>query len=364
MAIGNNLEYSLNNVDWQQDPVFSNLAEGGYPFVIRDANGCYIVSSFQILSDVVKLSLSDASGCKGNELNITISTDGIPTSKELLSHLNFNHLQLQFEEAVSLHAEIPQNMLTADPTIPGNLFIHYVAGNNFTIPGAADLIELRFTALEEGNSSISWSGNSFVRMDNYEDRPIMTENASIAIDLGTDFSFDGINQACQGDPISIGLIADGAYDALEWYNPSGELLTSGSTLLIPDANYSDGGLYSVILYSNGNCSREKSIDITIELCNFEPGIPNAFRPTSFPPNNTFKPVFGPVIPESFEMMVFNSWGQQIFTTNDFSLGWDGTYKGQPQPQGNYVYVIRYNIAPTTLGSGLTKEVRGSVLLIR
>lgn len=364
IAIGNNLEYSLNNVDWQQDPVFSDLAEGDYPFVIRDAKGCYIVSSFQILSDVVKLSLSDGSGCKGNELTITISTDGIPSSKELLSHLNFNHLQLQFEEAVSLHAEITQNMLTADPSIPGNLLIHYVAGNNFTIPGAADLIELRFTALEEGNSSISWSGNSFIRMGNYEYRPILTENASIAIDLGTDFSFEGINQACQGEPISIGLIADGTFDALEWYNPSGEFLTSGSSLLIPEANYSDGGLYSVILYSNGNCNREKSIEITIELCDFEPGIPNAFRPASYPPNNTFKPVFGPVIPESFEMMIFNSWGQQIFTTNDFSLGWDGTYKGQAQPQGNYVYVVRYNIAATTLGSGLTKEVRGSVLLIR
>ena len=35
--------------------------------------------------------------------------------------------------------------------------------------------------------------------------------------------------------------------------------------------------------------------------------------------------------------VFNRWGQIIYTTNRMGEGWDGTYKGEFQPNGAYVY---------------------------
>jgi gliding motility-associated-like protein len=35
--------------------------------------------------------------------------------------------------------------------------------------------------------------------------------------------------------------------------------------------------------------------------------------------------------------VFNRWGQLIFTTSKIGDGWDGTYKGEYQPVGAYVY---------------------------
>jgi gliding motility-associated-like protein len=53
-------------------------------------------------------------------------------------------------------------------------------------------------------------------------------------------------------------------------------------------------------------------------------------------NDVFK-VYSNVV-QSMHLVIFNQWGEKIFETTDISAGWDGTYKGKPQPIGVYVYV--------------------------
>ncbi|MEO7989488.1 MAG: gliding motility-associated C-terminal domain-containing protein [Chryseolinea sp.] len=67
--------------------------------------------------------------------------------------------------------------------------------------------------------------------------------------------------------------------------------------------------------------------------------PTAFSPRgNEPKNQTFK-VFGQYV-SSFEMRVFNRWGQELFYTNDFDKGWDGTYNGNLMPEGTYVFTAK------------------------
>ncbi len=42
---------------------------------------------------------------------------------------------------------------------------------------------------------------------------------------------------------------------------------------------------------------------------------------------------------SFQMYIFNRWGQMVFESNDISNGWDGKIKGEDAPAGTYVYKI-------------------------
>ena len=69
-------------------------------------------------------------------------------------------------------------------------------------------------------------------------------------------------------------------------------------------------------------------------------IPNSFSPSKKDGiNDLFVPVGMGLIDESFEMYIFDRWGNEIYYTNDMSKGWDGTVKNVIAPQDVYVYKI-------------------------
>lgn len=92
--------------------------------------------------------------------------------------------------------------------------------------------------------------------------------------------------------------------------------------------------------------------------------PKLFYPTAFTPdgqgpvdNETFV-VFGQYI-ASFEMRIFNRWGELLFVTTDRDNGWDGTFRGKEQPEGTYVFT-----ADLIDLAGRSFNRTGSVVLLR
>lgn len=68
-------------------------------------------------------------------------------------------------------------------------------------------------------------------------------------------------------------------------------------------------------------------------------VPNAFTPNGDGRNDVLKAIA--IGFRSFDYFtVMNRWGEKVFTTNNPSRGWDGTYKGVLQNQGNYVWIAR------------------------
>ncbi|HMN33514.1 MAG TPA: choice-of-anchor L domain-containing protein [Chitinophagaceae bacterium] len=88
-------------------------------------------------------------------------------------------------------------------------------------------------------------------------------------------------------------------------------------------------------------------------------LPNAFSPGSGTSiNDELKIIVrGMVTLDYFK--VFNRWGEELFSTNDINRGWNGRYKGTPQPIGVYVYIIE---AKTSTGKKIYKQ--GNITLIR
>lgn len=81
-------------------------------------------------------------------------------------------------------------------------------------------------------------------------------------------------------------------------------------------------------------------------------VPNAFTPNGDGKNDCFGiKKWGVVRLESFE--VYNRWGQKLFQTNRPDECWDGTFKGQRQDSGEFVYIIK---ASTFCGPFLRKGV--------
>ena len=70
-------------------------------------------------------------------------------------------------------------------------------------------------------------------------------------------------------------------------------------------------------------------------------IPNTFTPNGDEHNEVFRPIAYFVSEVGYSFAIFNRNGSEIFSTNDPSKGWDGTYKGSNVQNDNYVYHLQY-----------------------
>jgi gliding motility-associated-like protein len=71
-------------------------------------------------------------------------------------------------------------------------------------------------------------------------------------------------------------------------------------------------------------------------------IPNTFTPNGDGLNDVFR-VYGNIIQEQ-NVLVFNQWGEKVFQSRDRAIGWDGTFRGKPQPTGVYIVVAQFILA--------------------
>ena len=90
-------------------------------------------------------------------------------------------------------------------------------------------------------------------------------------------------------------------------------------------------------------------------------IPNAFTPDGDGLNNEFTAVF----PEnmklaSYEMYIYDRWGELVFYSQDPKQGWDASLAGFDAPDGVYSYLVKYK----ELGYVNKFQVTGSVVVIR
>jgi gliding motility-associated-like protein len=86
-------------------------------------------------------------------------------------------------------------------------------------------------------------------------------------------------------------------------------------------------------------------------------VPNAFTPGRFGQNGIVK-VQGFGI-ASMTFRIYNRWGQLMFESNDPNRGWDGTYRGNPQPMDVYAYTLE-----ATFFDGTRTSRKGDITLIR
>lgn len=148
---------------------------------------------------------------------------------------------------------------------------------------------------------------------------------------------------------SITLQTDAGMSSYLWNN--------GTTT--PNINVNTEGTYTVTVTNSDGCTASASTTVTEILIN-EVLIPSAFSPNNDDTNDEFS-LFIPLpsIIESSELTVYNRWGEKIFTSANFTEGWDGKYKGFDCEMGTYVYY-----GNVTLIDGTKKEFKGNVALIR
>jgi gliding motility-associated-like protein len=108
------------------------------------------------------------------------------------------------------------------------------------------------------------------------------------------------------------------------------------------------GDYSVTATDNNGCSKTASVNLSFINCsNCKLFFPGAFSPNHDGLNDIFRPkTFCNDLPLlNYHLIVYNRWGQPVFTSSDPTAGWDGTFHNASSPQSVYVYIAEYSFSP-------------------
>jgi gliding motility-associated-like protein len=105
-----------------------------------------------------------------------------------------------------------------------------------------------------------------------------------------------------------------------------------------------------------SCEMARSTELKIWL-------PNAFSPNGDGINDVFGAKYNFEVKIDFQMLVFNIWGEQIFSSNDINKGWDGKYKGESCPMGMYTYLVTFK-AGKSYTFDQNSPLRGNVTILK
>jgi gliding motility-associated-like protein len=363
---------SIPSSNLQNPPAFSYHTPGFYNVSLVVNEGLPSQSSICKEVFVKEPSSPTVTGdtvlCAGDTLNLISSTnpgdsflwkgpDGFLSINQNLTlpNVNINNAG-KYTLTVSgcANAEIDKMVSVAEgPTIAGDTLI--CAGDT-----------LRLTSIIDADNSYLWSGpNSFFSTNQNLTIPEFnaTQAGKYTLSIGScaNTSANALISIAPGPLVNLGndtLICQGSTIILNAGNPGSNYQwnTGAISQTIP---VEIPGSYSVVV-SNGSCI--SSDDIFIDNCGSELWFPNVFTPNYDGLNERFKPVSLRVI-GSYQITIFNRWGQKLYESNDAYAGWDGTFNGKICPDGVYYYLAEY-ILGLQSSSFDQRVTRGAVTVLR
>jgi gliding motility-associated-like protein len=131
--------------------------------------------------------------------------------------------------------------------------------------------------------------------------------------------------------------------------------TDPKRILLPDS-----GVYNVMqVVTTALGCRDSVIKQVIVEIGYKLYLPSAFTPNNDGYNDRFR-VYGEDVAE-ISILIYNRWGQLMYTSYDMENGWDGKVrlKEEPAPGGVYVYKIK-----AIHKDGLNTNYEGIVTLLR
>jgi gliding motility-associated-like protein len=185
-------------------------------------------------------------------------------------------------------------------------------------------------------------GNYTVSISAADCRKTSTINISerkLQVELGDNRS------VCEGEEILLDATTTGVQYL--WQDGSSNATLHATT----------SGIYWVRV-SQSACNASDTLMINFHNCNCMLRMPTAFTPNNDGRNDTYKPViYGE--PESYELKIYNRWGQCVFTSFDAHIGWDGTFNNRTCDLGTFFYKVRLKCF-----RGQEERHSGEMILVR
>lgn len=138
--------------------------------------------------------------------------------------------------------------------------------------------------------------------------------------------------------------------------------TTSSTILSPSHTYIYPGTYPVtLIVSNNEGCRDTVTRYIIINDNFEFYVPNSITPNEDGVNDVFLPLGTGWDIDTYQLWIFDRWGNMCFYTKDTKKGWDGKANGGSESSASDVFV--YKVELKDLGGSLHRYT-GSVTIVK
>ena len=184
--------------------------------------------------------------------------------------------------------------------------------------------------------------------------------AALLLNSRVKAAFESAAIACPGDPVTFKDNSTGPVVTWLWNfgnNNTSSVKTPTAQLYQPTA--APRNVLSQLIVKNILGCADTVTKTIYVLSNCYIAIPKGFSPNNdglndfLYPTNAYKA-------KDLLFRVYNRVGQLLFETRNWTKKWDGTFKGNPQDPGTYVWVLSY----TNIDSGIRVEQKGSTVLIR
>lgn len=188
-----------------------------------------------------------------------------------------------------------------------------------------------------------------------------TTSATINLNNAINAKFTSTENVCPGDPTIFTDISTGSLNnAWAWTFGNGNT----SKLQLPPTQFyapsnSNTDIFAQLIVTNSVGCSDTARNIIKVVGNCYIAVPKGFSPNGdglndfLYPTNAYKA-------KDLLFTIFNRGGQKIFETRDWTNKWDGTYKGNPQDPGTYVWILIY----TNIETGKKFTLKGTTVLIR
>ena len=113
----------------------------------------------------------------------------------------------------------------------------------------------------------------------------------------------------------------------------------------PIANPSVTTTYTLTVTDTLGCTSTDTVTVFVDILCGEVFVPNAFSPNGDSQNDVLY-VRGACI-VTMDFYIFNRWGEQVFHTNDISVGWDGMWRGMKCENAVFNYLIKGTLIDAT-----------------
>lgn len=158
-----------------------------------------------------------------------------------------------------------------------------------------------------------------------------------------------------GDNLDLDIITTNIIDSVRWTPNTG--LTC-YTCEAPVARPIETTTYTVQITDIDGCVGSATTEIKVLKDQYSVFVPTAFSPNGDNLNDVLF-IRSPKL-EALEFRVFDRWGQELFYTNDPTVGWDGKNKqGIAADAGVYVYYAQVDLL-----NGTSRTLKGNVTLLR
>jgi gliding motility-associated-like protein len=115
--------------------------------------------------------------------------------------------------------------------------------------------------------------------------------------------------------------------------------------------------YIVVASNSPYCKTQDTVTVIVDINCGDFFIPNVFSPNDDGLNDVIN-VHGRCI-STFNLQIFNRWGEKVFETSTLENSWDGTFRGKKMDTGVFVYK-----ADGVSIDGQSFKMRGNITLIR